>query len=145
MISLNHVLTGTAIGLAVKNPILVAPLAFLSHFILDAIPHFSYAWPGWKFIAIWAIDAVLSIMALTILCLSEPSLALAMLVGGVFAELPDVFWIYERLVLHRRSTFWYFRFHRVIQWSETQRGLFYELGYLALLIALNAALLLHAL
>lgn len=138
MISLNHVLAGTAIGLAVKEPLLAAPLAFLSHFVLDTIPHFQYSWPGWKFRTIWAIDAITSSLALLLLTWAEPSLAFAILVGGVFAELPDVFWLYERFALKgRQSSFWYFKIHRTIQWSETQRGLFYEIGYLAILIALN--------
>lgn len=141
MISLNHVLAGTAIGLAVKQPALAAPLAFASHFVLDAIPHFSYTWPGWKFRTIWTIDAIASTLALVMLCWVNPSLAFAILAGGIFAELPDVFWLYERLVLKTKSTFWYFAFHRKIQWSETQRGLWYEAGYLVILIVLNVWLL----
>lgn len=144
MISLNHVLAGTAIGLAVKEPLLVAPLAFLSHFVLDMIPHFQYSWPGWKFRTIWTLDAIASSAALLILANLEPSLALAILVGGVMAELPDVFWLYEHLILKAKSSFWYFKFHRSIQWSETQRGLFYEFGYLAILITVNALLLREA-
>lgn len=143
MISLNHVLAGTAIGLAVKQPALAAPLAFLSHFVLDAIPHFNYAWPGWKFRAIWAIDAAASTLALVLLCMANPPLAFAIIAGGVFAELPDFFWLYERLIIKKDSTFWYFAFHRKIQWSETQRGLFYEIGYCIILAALNVWLLNH--
>jgi len=137
MISLNHVLAGTAIALAVKEPLLIAPLAFLSHFVLDAIPHFSYEWPGWKFRTLWAIDAVASSIAILVLATFQPSLAFAVIVGGFCAELPDVFWLYERLVVKGESSFWYFKFHRVIQWSETRRGLFYELGYLIVLISIN--------
>ena len=141
MISLNHVLAGTAIGLALKDPLIIAPVAFISHFVLDAIPHFSYSWPGWKFRTIWALDAVASTAALALLCIAEPSLALAIIIGGVCAELPDVFWLYEHLIIRAKSSMWYFRFHRTIQWSETRRGLFYELGYLAILICINIALL----
>lgn len=140
MISLNHVLAGTAIGLAVKQPMLAAPLAFLSHFVLDAIPHYDYGdKPGtklwWK---IWTADAVGSFLAILLLAVLAPEAALAILVGGVFAELPDVFWIYY-LRAGRPQT-WFFRFHTWIQWSETPRGLYYELGYLLILIVLNARL-----
>lgn len=34
-----HVVAGVAIGSAIHNPVLAIPLAFLSHFFLDAIPH----------------------------------------------------------------------------------------------------------
>lgn len=34
-----HVVAGVAIGSAIHNPVLAIPLAFLSHFFLDAVPH----------------------------------------------------------------------------------------------------------
>lgn len=40
MIATNHALTGAAIAVVIKQPILAIPLAFVSHFICDAIPHF---------------------------------------------------------------------------------------------------------
>ena len=141
MIALNHVLTGTAIGLTVKKPELAAPLAFLSHFLLDVTPHFSYEWPRVKFITIWMIDAIASALAITLISLAAPEIAWSVIVGGIFAELPDVIWIHERLILKTQSKNWFFVFHRVIQWSQTRRGLWYEMGYLALLIALNVSLL----
>ena len=141
MISLNHVLAGTALGLAVRQPALVAPLAFLSHFVLDAIPHYDYGdKPGTKlWWQIWAIDAVASFLTITALAFTAPELAWAIIVGGVCGELPDVFWIYY----HRagKPDFWFFHFHKWIQWSETHRGLYYELGYVVILIALNVWLL----
>jgi hypothetical protein len=39
MTVLNHTLTGAVIAVAVKNPTAAIGLAFLSHFVLDAIPH----------------------------------------------------------------------------------------------------------
>lgn len=145
MIALNHVLAGTAIGLAVKDPLLIVPIALISHFVLDVFPHFEYIWPGRKLRTIALIDAAASAAALALLITLEPSLAFAILVGGVMAEFPDVFWLYEQIALKgRESSFWYFRFHRGIQWSETRRGLYYEIGYLAILIAINATLLVQA-
>lgn len=37
----SHLLTGAAIGSVVPNPLLTIPLAFVSHFAMDALPH----WP----------------------------------------------------------------------------------------------------
>lgn len=141
MIALNHILMGTAIGLAVKQPALVAPLAFVSHFVLDSLPHFDYKWRHLRFQTIWAMDAAASTVALLYICWAFPPLALAVVVGGVFAELPDVFWLYERLVIHRRSRNWFFRFHHAIQWSETHRGFWYEVGYFIVLAVVNMWLL----
>jgi hypothetical protein len=42
MTATNHALTGALIGLSVSNPWLAVPAAFLSHFVLDAIPHFGF-------------------------------------------------------------------------------------------------------
>lgn len=141
MISLNHVLAGTAIGLAVKQPLLAAPLAFLSHFVLDAIPHWNYGdKPGsklwWK---IWSADAVGSFLAILLLALAAPEVALAVIVGGVMAEFPDVFWVYY--LKAGKPQYWFFRFHTWIQWSETNRGLYYECGYFIILVIINIMLL----
>jgi hypothetical protein len=87
------------------------------------------------------MDAAASTAALLAICWAFPPLALSIVVGGVFAELPDVFWLYERLIIRRKSQNWFFRFHHAIQWSETKRGLFYELGYMAMLIVVNMLLL----
>jgi hypothetical protein len=40
----NHMLAGSVIALAINEPILVLPLAYASHFFMDALPHFGY--PG---------------------------------------------------------------------------------------------------
>ena len=42
MTATNHALSGALIGLAVMQPILALPLAFVSHFMLDAVPHFGF-------------------------------------------------------------------------------------------------------
>jgi hypothetical protein len=141
MTSLNHILAGTAIALSVRSPVLAAALAFLSHFVLDAFPHFGYKWPGWSFWHIWAIDAVLSVLALVLLCAAAPDLCLIIITGGVFAELPDVLWLYENIVRKGESRFWFFRFHHKIQWAESQRGLLYEVGYAVALTTVNVWLL----
>lgn len=39
MIATVHILIGTLIGLSLNNFFLIAILAFISHFLLDAIPH----------------------------------------------------------------------------------------------------------
>lgn len=40
MTATNHALTGALIGLTIHSPWLALPLAFLSHFVLDALPHY---------------------------------------------------------------------------------------------------------
>jgi len=141
MISTSHVLGGTAIALAVKQPALAIPLAFLSHFVFDAIPHWDYGdkagtplW--WK---IWFMDGIGSGLALLLVALADPQLAWVTVASGFSAELPDFFWVYY--LRAGKPDWWFFRFHKWIQWSETPRGLYYELGYLAMLIVINVWLL----
>ncbi len=40
MRAINHALTGTLIGLTIGEPLIAIPVAFLSHFVCDAIPHY---------------------------------------------------------------------------------------------------------
>lgn len=42
MISISHASLGAVIGLSVGNPYLALPTALLSHFVLDALPHFGF-------------------------------------------------------------------------------------------------------
>ncbi len=144
MIALNHVLTGTAIGLASRQPLIVAPLAFLSHFVIDAVPHFDhygFAKPGSKrFWVIWSIDAIACIGTLAFLCFSRPEYIAGILVGGVSAELPDALWAYY-FMRKTPPKHWFFDFHNWIQWSESKLGIIPELIYLALIAYLNIALL----
>ncbi|MBP9852422.1 MAG: hypothetical protein QG629_207 [Patescibacteria group bacterium] len=40
MTATNHSLTGALIGLSIGNPVAAVGLAFVSHFVLDFLPHF---------------------------------------------------------------------------------------------------------
>jgi hypothetical protein len=42
MMALSHALVGVAIATAVPNPLISGPLIFVSHFLLDAIPHWDF-------------------------------------------------------------------------------------------------------
>jgi hypothetical protein len=44
MTAVNHAITGSIIALVIDQPLLAIPLAFVSHFLQDALPHFGY--PG---------------------------------------------------------------------------------------------------
>ena len=131
MTGLNHVLTGSAIALAVKQPWLAAPLALALHFVLDAIPHFDhelYQYGSKYFTPIMASDAAISVTGVLILCWLVPSLAFTIIIGALFAILPDFLWLYY--YTHNRPQWWFFRFHSKIQWFERPPGALVELSYL---------------
>ena len=131
MTGINHVLTGSAIALAVREPLLVAPLALLSHFILDVTPHFDhplYQYGSKYFVKIMASDAVLSIGSVILIMLAVPELAWVIALGALMAIIPDFFWIYY--YKHNRPQTWFFKFHSRIQWYERPPGILVEASYL---------------
>ena len=44
----NHILSGALIGSYVANPAVAVVLSFMSHFVLDALPHFGYKTGGYE-------------------------------------------------------------------------------------------------
>ena len=131
MTGLNHVLTGAAIGLAVQEPLLVIPLALVSHFILDAIPHFDheiYRYGSKHFTKIMLSDSILSIGAVLGLVLLFPANALGIILGALSATAPDFLWPYY--YTHGRPQNWYYKFHVGIQWFERPAGAWVEASYL---------------
>jgi hypothetical protein len=140
MTGLNHVLTGSAIALAIRQPLLVVPLALLSHFVLDAMPHFdhpTYQYGSKYFAAIMATDAVLSIGTIGVIMLLVPQLAGVVALGAFAAILPDFFWLYY--YTHGRPQWWFFRFHTKIQWFERPPGALVEMSYLVFISTLIIA------
>lgn len=141
MIGLNHVLTGSAIALAVQQPLLVAPLALVSHFVLDAIPHFDH--PHYRhgskyFVKIMATDTVISVATVIALMFAVPHLSLVIALGAFFAILPDIFWLYY--YTHNKPQWWFFRFHSKIQWFERPEGALVEITYVAFIGLITLAI-----
>lgn len=151
MTATNHVLTGAVIAAVVGSPAVAIPLAFASHFILDAIPHFGIHEDDtlrrnghWLFRAVIVTDTILTIAALVIV-----PLMLRHTVGGwlvlasmLAALIPDLLWIphfiheVRHKVAHARNKF--MTLHQRIQWSETPAGLLVELLWAAAAIVLMA-------
>jgi len=149
MIATNHALTGAAIVLAVKQPALALPLAFLSHFILDAIPHFGIHEDEpvkrnghWLFKGVVSVDVVLVMAALIAIPLifSESISGWWILLGMLAGVSPDSVWIYRFLQEVRTKIVKphgrFARFHQRIQWSEKPWGLGVEVAWVAMMLAL---------
>lgn len=140
----NHLLTGAAISKFVPWPIAV-PLAFASHFALDALPHFGFRSfeERKQHLRFWwsvlVLDHVLAIL-LSIWLIANGHTE--QFVIGLVAASPDVIWIYRftvqesfgRLPPHKRSRF--NQFHKNIQKYERIWGGIVELIYATLLWAI---------
>jgi hypothetical protein len=146
MTATNHAMTGAVIALIVRQPALAIPLAFASHFLLDAIPHFGIYENDvirrnkhWLFRTVVSVDIPLFIVLLIVI----PQLAASKLAwwivfsSMVAAVLPDVIWVYRFINEVRTKQWkpggWYPRFHQKIQWFERPTGLIVEIGWLGLM------------
>lgn len=135
MTGTNHTLAGAIIAVLVPAP-LVPIVAFASHFVLDAVPHFGqnkriyikdgmYS-PGFKY---WLVgDALLCFTSLFFAWWLFPDKWLIITVGTFFAAGPDFLWPLEP---HVRSRFarGFFTFAKKIQWAELPWGWVLEIIY----------------
>lgn len=138
MTATNHALTGAAIALVVKEPVLVVPLAIASHFLLDSLPHFGgLPVTSRKFLFILAGDAGVTAGLLASMFMLQPALWLVAVVGAVCAMAPDLMWFpnFLRSVTDRPTkkpdsiTKW----HKKIQRYERPQNMPYEVVYFAVM------------
>lgn len=129
---------GAIIAYAFKQPALALPIAFISHFLLDSLPHFGdngVAKEGYFSTykrAVVAVDCVLA--ALFVIWLFSLHNPLALLCAIVAAS-PDFVWAYRELIIKLRGSAKprniITRFHEKIQWGEFRWGWIAEILYLA--------------
>jgi hypothetical protein len=138
MTATSHGLTGVAIGVLVQNP-LALPLAFASHFLLDAFPHFGLPKRNKLFIAYLLLDATLTFALLVwALIFSNQPLLLAGCL--ILATSPDVIWAYRwyRELKYKEPFRDYSdpltKFHARIQWFEKPIGIAVELVWSTLML-----------
>lgn len=98
MTATNHVVTGALIATYMHNPWLAIPIAFASHFALDAIPHARFPEINGKqplpfFIALAADTAVAASILLSLLVLQPPTFIL-LIACAIAAASPDLMWLY---------------------------------------------------
>lgn len=140
----NHALTGALIGLTITNPALALPVAFLSHFVCDAIPHYDPPVTdkaeriGSKrfFYEFLLLGAGLCGLLVLVLALTRPRHWLLAAVCAFLATSPDLFsirrFVYVKRTgndLPRRS--WFGRVHSWIQWRTGPKLLWLELAWFA--------------
>ncbi len=141
MTTSNHVIAGTLLAVTIKQPALVLPLAFASHFVLDSLPHFGYDGEGYgvamrnKMIFVMEGFGIIGLLLLLSTGLYGWNLAL---LASVVAVSPDFEWPYryyffERKGLKPPKTF-LTDFHKKIQWCERPWGvipevIFYVAGF----------------
>lgn len=144
MTAANHMLTGAVIAAGIQQPLLVVPLAFLSHFFLDVFPHFGVGEADTKerdkhplFKRVLVIDIAITVLLLLLLpfVLSGVVAWWVLILGMAVAWIPDTVWVmhfwHDHKKRERTPPLWLTRFHQKIQWFEKPPGLVIELFWFA--------------
>lgn len=134
MTGINHSVTGTIIANALPLP-LALPLAFVSHFVLDMLPHFGEIYEKRKKLSktVWAIDISLAVAFNLFLLLNHHWVILAC---SLIAISPDFLWVYRFTVQERfgklppKPCGTFNRFHAGIQKLENRMFLPIEIIWL---------------
>jgi hypothetical protein len=132
MTATNHALTGAIIVTIISVPVIGLPLAFVSHFVLDSLPHYGapYGSRDKNMTAVWIIDAITLAILLGLLVFSGNWLVLT---GALVAISPDIAWVYRFIVLERfgklppKPANKFNQFHSRIQKYEFKKGIFIEI------------------
>lgn len=133
----NHLLTGAALAKVLPLPVAI-PLAFVSHFVLDALPHFGFKTIKERMSHPRLLGGILlldcSTATLFIIWLIKGN-RWAWLMTGVVAYLPDLLWVYRFIFEERFGKLEptkgnrFIRFHVNIQKYERVWGLAVEIAY----------------
>lgn len=137
MTGLNHGLTGAVIAIAINQPALAVPLAFVSHFAQDAIPHWDYGVkPGDQFFSrrfnLFLIgDFCLALFAMAFIFGAFPDQYKLIWACMIAAAAPDLMWgyhyLYQQKIKGRQVKLdWLARLHAAIEWSESPPGAIIE-------------------
>lgn len=144
MTGTNHGMTGAVIAVAVRQPYLALPLAFLSHFACDALPHFGMESSQTfkkRFNLVLTADFLTALLTMAVIGSLYPGQALTIWGSMILAASPDLMWLYhygyvERYLRRPVRLGVLGRLHTWLQWSQTLPGLAYEVIWFALMAAL---------
>lgn len=144
MNTVNHAATGALIAIALDNPVAALPLAFISHFVLDALPHFGYKGHGGYGAALkhrltygFLFFDLVGLLVLVYVLWGQPFL---ILLSCIIAVTPDVLHVYRYFWFERRGlkppAEWFAKWHRRIQWCERPWGFALEVVFAGLALYL---------
>lgn len=138
MTGINHVVTGAVVATMVSQPLVAVPLAFLSHFIMDTLPHYGHRddryWVSRAYKRVVAIDTCLVLAFFGMLLVFQPHNWAYIALISVVALAPDILWLpyyihdLRSAELKQRSPL--VRFLKRIQLGEFPRGIYIELAWL---------------
>lgn len=151
MTATNHAVMGSLIVAAVANPVIGLPLALLSHFVLDSLPHFgahTVANPRSKeFRAIITTDAFLTISFMIVITFAGIRAGYEwwlLPLGGLLGWAPDLMWYkHYQSDLNGHTKEWdpVRTFHKRIQRWEVSWGWTVECAWFIIMVGLLSRIL----
>ena len=105
------------------------PLAYMSHFVCDFIPHSGtgdMSVRDKRFLRILYIDMVLAVACTLLVASFWNELGWLIIACAFLAASPDLAWLYYRYFYPKKKLDLVARFHKKIQWSETHKGYYFE-------------------
>jgi len=141
MTATNHGLFGAAIAVTLStNPVLALAIAPFSHFLLDALPHYtdhSVDLKSIKFFRLLSFDAALAVITALIVAFVWVEIFWLVVACAFLAASPDLMWIYYEYINPKLKTkHWVPRFHSWIQWSTTVKGAYVEAAWYVVLFSM---------
>ncbi len=148
MLVTNHILAGSVIGLTIQEPILAITVAFLSHFLMDALPHFGY--PGkkgypevLKHKLSYAVGLFTLLSTFGVISFLVSNQLWFSLICGLVAVSPDIVGVYNYTVYEKKGKhaigllkLFHVQFHRGIQNFERPWGIYIEILIFVILLSL---------
>lgn len=140
MLATNHALSGALIGAVLPLPIAI-PVAFASHFVLDALPHYGilpeHRNTSTRYKLIVFSD---TFIALSIAAVAAVLQKWNMEITGWVAYSPDALWVAWYFAhgrdLHLKPNNAFMRFHISIQRYEREWGIIPDMIFVAILLPL---------
>lgn len=142
MTTTNHVITGVIIVLAIHNPAVALPLAFLSHFVLDALPHFGRTKElSNKKSPLFAVglgaDIICALAVFSMVALIAPAHWQLIILGGIVSASPDLLWLPGYITILRNHRYRPGPVRKLlgyIQWGERPWGILVEMAWFAVAV-----------
>ncbi|MBL8159226.1 hypothetical protein JNJ66_02095 [Candidatus Saccharibacteria bacterium] len=140
MTGLNHAITGIAIAVSVKHPLLAPLLALASHFLLDMVPHFGHPAmkPGSRFFRNVIVADGLGMIIVTVTAMwLFPQLDLLIGACAFLAFAPDIVWYYKYFRADHpvtRALHGFMNFAMRIQWYEKPPGAIVEAVHFVVIV-----------
>lgn len=143
----NHFMTGALVAVVFRRPEIALPVAFLSHFAIDALPHYGYGHIDPKerdgkqrFIFKQALDAYTALGLFWLVPYLLRNYQAPIVTSGCMlaAFIPDVIWTFHFVKAQRGHGYpeliWFNKVHKKIQWCERSWGIYVEAMWFAIAV-----------